>query len=52
MAGKSNEAPVTVPVALRVPPELWVLVSEEFEYIDFKRLAGVCKAFKAIFEVG
>ena len=39
------------PIALRIPPELWVLVSEELEYIDLKRLARVCKAFKAIFEV-
>jgi hypothetical protein len=39
------------PIALRIPPELWVLVSEELEYIHLKRLAGVCKAFKAMLEV-
>ena len=39
------------PIALRIPPELWVLVSEELEYIDLKRLAGACKAFKAMLEV-
>ncbi|KWU43854.1 hypothetical protein RHOSPDRAFT_5548, partial [Rhodotorula sp. JG-1b] len=40
----------TPPIALRIPPELWVLVSEELEYIDLKRLAGACKAFKAMLE--
>lgn len=39
------------PIALRIPPELWVLVSEELEYFDSKSLAGVCKAFKAMLEV-
>ena len=39
------------PIALRVPAELWALVSKTLKYIDLKRLARVCKAFKAIFEV-
>ena len=39
------------PIALRIPAELWALVSRTLKYIDLKRLARVCKAFKAIFEV-
>ncbi|GAA5885104.1 hypothetical protein JCM3774_002319 [Rhodotorula dairenensis] len=49
-AGSSPEAGVAAPIALRVPPELWVQVSEKLKYADLKRLAGVCRAFKAIVE--
>ena len=39
------------PIALRIPAELWALVSRQLQYVDLKRLSRVCKAFKAIFEV-
>ena len=49
--GKAPAASSDPPIALRIPAEHWALVSRQLQYVDLKRLARVCKAFKAIFEV-
>ncbi len=49
--GKAPAGSSDPPIALRIPAELWALVSRKLQYGDLKRLARVCKAFKAIFEV-
>ncbi|GAA5990450.1 hypothetical protein JCM10908_007378 [Rhodotorula pacifica] len=49
-AQQSETKPDATPIALRVPPELWAQVSKSLKYADLKSLAGVCKAFKAMFE--